>query len=86
MTVYSGLVFRSRLQSIHRDINKIKRMLRRAKKDIKSVDCKILQYMINDTEFEIARFEKDLKDHKASEETFDWFHSLGKISTLYGTR
>lgn len=79
MTLCSGQIFRHRLQSIHKDMNKIIKMLRLAKKDQKSIDRGLLREMIGDTKLEIANIEKDIKEQKMSEDANDWFYSLGRI-------
>jgi len=70
--------FRSRLKWIHKDVNKIKKQFRLAKRDPDSVDKKDLLEMIDSVEKDVKEIEKDMNEQRAREKSSDWYYSLGK--------
>ncbi|MCL5410317.1 MAG: hypothetical protein M1324_00475 [Patescibacteria group bacterium] len=76
MNRVAAFFFRNDLTRLHKDVNKIRKQLRLAKRNPASVDGDALWEMIVSAEKDVLRIEKDMKKQIAIEKGLEWYHSL----------
>lgn len=76
MNRVAALFFRNDLERLHKDVNKIRKQLRLAKRNPASVDGDALWGMIVSAERNVFKIEREMKEQIAREEANDWYHSL----------